>query len=95
MPVPVLLAALTLASAAPGNAPSVEPAAPSVDPAAPSVEPPASVAPTAPPPLALTISGGATLGVHEAGYLYLLTEALRRADAPPGSRSPPARRRAA
>lgn len=32
----------------------------------------------APPPLALTISGGATLGVHEAGYLYVLTEALAR-----------------
>lgn len=36
-----------------------------------------------PVPLALTISGGATLGIHEAGYLFVLTEALARtADGP-------------
>lgn len=30
-----------------------------------------------PAPLSLTISGGASLGAHEAGYLYYLTEALK------------------
>ena len=53
----------------------------------PSLRPPIAAPPpapdTRPAPLALTISGGATLGVHEAGYLYLLTEALRRADDAP------------
>ncbi len=48
--------------------------------APPAAETTAALSPVEPPPhqLALTISGGATLGIHEAGYLYVLTEALAR-----------------
>jgi predicted acylesterase/phospholipase RssA len=43
------------------------------------VEPPLPVSPSAAPaPLALTVAGGVSLGSYEAGYLYYLTETLKR-----------------
>lgn len=45
-------------------------------------EAPAPATPPAEVPVAFTISGGATLGLHEAGYLYLATELLKRAQTP-------------
>lgn len=33
-------------------------------------------------PLGIVISGGASLGIHEAGYLYIVSEALKNAEVP-------------
>jgi len=44
---------------------------------------PATPAPTRPDALALTVSGGVSLGAYQAGYLYFAIETMRRFPGPP------------